>query len=65
MNKEEKIQLKELAKLTKTLLEASCVLRYAHDLFGDADMQTFSYLANDVKAIREAIVSEIIKKLSE
>lgn len=65
MNKEEETQIKELAKLTKTLLEASCVLSYAHDLFGDADEQTFAYLANDVKQIRESIVSEIIKKLSE
>lgn len=65
MNKEEKNQLRELAKLTKTLLEASCILRAAHEVFGDADMQTFSYLANDVKAIREAIVSEILKQLSK
>lgn len=65
MNKEEKNLLKELAKLTKMLQEASCVLRCAHHVFGDADDQTFAYLANDVKQTRESIVSEIIKQLSE
>lgn len=65
MNKEEKNLLKDLAKLTKTLQEASCVLRYAHHVFGDADEQTFAYLANDVKQTREAIVSEILKQLSK
>lgn len=65
MNKEEKNQLRELAKLTKTLLEASCILRAAHEVFGDADEQMFAYLANDIKQIREAVVSRIIKQLSE